>query len=369
MTQLGIDLRIIHYAKTGFHRYAQGLLAALERATTSDLEVLLLRHPEDCGRMPSGSCLREVPVKTPVFDVAEGRRLREELEPLQLDLIHFPFSLFPSRAARRVLLTVHDLTCLRFPQFVQPRYLPFYRDSLLQAANADVIVADSNGIATQLVAAGLPREKIRSCYPKTPFEDGYPGLPAEDSAFVDCALVERLRQRPYILCVGSLEPRKNHGAALAAFMDFRQSTRERSLLVIAGWHGWSMESFLAALKQSPVRDDIWLVRDASDATLRHLLQHCTLFLNLSRYEGFGLPVLEALAQGACVLSTPTPSLVESGFPADGFLDAADTTATASRIAELMADPGARRDLAARSRETVGAFYRACNPNRLIDIYS
>lgn len=369
MTRLGIDLRIIHYAKTGFHRYAQGLLGVLERAAPCDFEVLLLRHPEDCGRMPSGSRLREVAVETPVFGAAEGQRLRAELEPLQLDAIHFPFSLFPCRAARRVILTVHDLTCLRFPQFIEPRYLPFYRDSLLQAARADVVVAPSNGIAAQLATAAIPREKIRTCYPKTPFEDGSASLPAEDSALVDRALLERLQQRPYILCVGSLEPRKNHSAALAAFTDFRQSTRERSLLVFAGWHGWSMESFFAALRQSPAHDEVCVVRDANDATVRQLLRHCALFLNLSFYEGFGFPALEALAQGACVLSTPTPSLVESGFPVDGFLDAEDSTGTARRIAELMTDPGACRDLAARSRETVGAFYRGCTPNRPIDIYS
>jgi hypothetical protein len=70
-----------------------------------------------------------------------------------------------------------------------------------------------------------------------------------------------------------------------------------------------------------------------------------------------------------VLSTPTPSLLESGFPAEGLLDSNDTTAAARRISELMADPGARRNLAVRSRDAVGAFYRACNPNRLIDLYS
>jgi glycosyltransferase involved in cell wall biosynthesis len=369
MTRLGIDLRIIHYAKTGFYRYAQGLIGSLERAATNDREVLLLRHPADCGHAPAGSRLREIAVKTPVFDAAEGPRLREELAPLHLDMIHFPFSLFPCRAARRVILTVHDLTCLQFPDFIEPRYLPFYRDSLLQAARADLVVAPSNGIATQLAAAGLPRESIRSCYPLTPFENGYAIRAADDAALVDRELQDRLRQHPFILCVGSLEPRKNHGAALAAFTHFRQSTRERLLLVFAGWHGWSMESFFEALRRSPLRDDVCLVRDANDATLRELFRRCQLFLNLSLYEGFGLPVLEALEQGACVLSTPTPSLVESGFPAEGLLDGSDTPAAAHRIAELMTDPGARRDLAARSRETVGAFYRSRDPDRLIDVYS
>jgi len=369
MTRLGIDLRIIHYAKTGFYRYAQGLLTALEGAATRDREVLLLRHPEDCGHALPGSHLREVAVKTPVFDAAEGPRLRAELDPLQLDMIHFPFSLFPCRAAPRVILTVHDLTCLRFPHFIEPQYLPFYREALRQAGQADRIVTPSNRVAVELAEAGVPREKIRACYPTTPFEDGYAGRDAQDPKLVDRTLLDRLDRHPYILCVGSLEPRKNHGAALEAFTHFRQSSRERSRLVFAGWHGWSIESFFETLRHSPIGDDVYLVRNANDATLRALFRHCQLFLNLSLYEGFGLPVLEALAQGACVLSTPTPSLLESGFPAEGLVDSNDTTAAARRISELMADPGARRNLAVRSRDAVGAFYRACNPNRLIDLYS
>jgi len=141
MTRLGIDLRIIHYAKTGFYRYAQGLLTALEGAATRDREVLLLRHPEDCGHALPGSHLREVAVKTPCL-TPRRPAIARGAGSLQLDMIHFPLSLFPA-ARPRVILTVHDLTCLRFPHFIEPQYclLP---QSAAQAGQADRIVTPSN---------------------------------------------------------------------------------------------------------------------------------------------------------------------------------------------------------------------------------
>jgi glycosyltransferase involved in cell wall biosynthesis len=363
MQRVGIDLRITYHAQTGFHRYARGIVDSLRRFPQPDLRFVLLRHADD--RAPvAGESVESVALTTPIFCADEGERLRREVLPLGLDIVHFPFSLFPARIAPRVILTVHDLTCARMPQCIEERYLQFYLETLRRGSEADTILAPSDQIAGELVEYGLPAARIRRCYPLTPFEGGA----FYEADTVDEALLDGLSAHPFLLSVGSLEPRKNHLATLAAFTAVRRRTNERVRLVLAGCHGWLAEPFLQALEGHPYRDDVCLARDAGDGTLRRLLRDCRLFLSLSSYEGFGLPVIEALAAGACVLSGPTPSLSESGFPRAGLLDPNDPDAVADRIVELLADAPARTALADASRAAVGAFYRSCDASRLVQVY-
>ncbi len=363
--RIGIDLRITHFAKTGFYRYGQGVLTSLRRFPPEGDRFVLLQHPEDHSFAPLPPNVERVPLSAPLFSADEEHELRREIGALHLDAIHFPFSLLPGRVAERVILTIHDLTCEKFPELIEDRYLATYRHTLRCADAADRIVAISQEVAADLVTAGIDADKIRACHPLTPFESPAP----EPDEPVDKDLVEEVTGSEYILSVGSLEPRKNHLATLAALAELRRHHAAPVRLVLVGSHGWLMGPFLDALDNHPFARDILCVPDANDATVRHLLRHCTLFLNLSRYEGFGLPVLEALAEGACVLSTPTPSLTESSFPTDLTLETAEPQIVAKRAAELLADAASRRDLAALARSVVGAFYRASDPARLSKIYA
>jgi len=152
----------------------------------------------------------------PLFHTDEGDALRRELEPLDLDVIHFPFSLFPGRVAPRVVLTIHDLTCVRFPQFIEPRYLPFflYLDAGASGRRRGPHQRGLRRVRDDLVQSGLPPKKIGLAYPLTPFEDD---TALGHAAAVDQALIDRLDGHPYLLSVGSLEPRKNHEGTLEAF--------------------------------------------------------------------------------------------------------------------------------------------------------
>lgn len=362
--RIALDFRIVKYTRAGFFRYAQALIASLDRFPRRQARFFLLQHEGDdsLASLPAG--MERVSVATPLFSPDEARALGREIEPLRLDAIHFPFSLFPGRLAPRVLLTVHDLTCARVPESIEERYLPFYRRALERATEADRIVAVSRPVAAELVAAGVPAGKVGICHPGTPFDDWMPA----PGGRADAALLASLHGRAYLLCVGSFEPRKNHLAALDVFAEIRRRVREPVQLVLAGHHEWLASPFFDAVARHPHRDDVRLVRDASDATVRALMKGCRLFLNLSTYEGFCLPVLEALAEGACTLSTPVPSLEDSGFPPDGTLETVDAPAVAARVAHLLADAAARESLAHRARAAVGAFYRSRHPARFAELY-
>ncbi len=362
---IALDLRIVQYARTGFHRWARGLLASLEDHPTG-AELHLLRHPDrplDLDRRLPG---REVALDTPLFVPDEALRLADELADRQLEVLHFPFSLFPGRVAPRVTLTLHDLTCLRFPESIEPHYLPYYRGAVERASEADLVVVDSRSVLEEVVAAGIERRRVVCCHPVTPFEALWW---SERAARAPGAhpIEPELRGRPYVLCVGSIEPRKNLLSVLRVFE--RLHGRDAALaLVIVGWHGWGQEPLLRALADSPARSAVHLVGDAEDDVVRRLMRGCEVFLCLSLYEGFGYPVLEALHAGACVVSSPVPSLVEAGFPRDGLVEPLDVDGAAAELGRLLGDQEARADLAARGRAPVARYYAGQDPARLARVY-
>ena len=360
MTRVGVDLRIVHFARTGFHRFGRGLVQALERFPEPDAQYVLLVS-EGAEPLSASPHLRHVYVQTPLFVPDEGDRLARELAPLALDVAHFPFSLFPGRVAPRVTLTVHDTTCLAWPETVEARYRQHYRSAIDRADTADVVITVSRATAEALREAGV-RSPVRVVYQDTPFEQSC-GLTGE----ADVAFFRHLLDAPYLLSVGSLEPRKNQASLLAAFATLRAGRRVR--LVLVGGHGWLSAPFEAALERHPFRQDITVVRQANDATVALLMRHCAVFVHPSRHEGFGLPPLEALAGGACVVSTAVPSLVEAGFPRDGLIDPDDIPALHATLEHLLDDAPARRDLAFTAREVVGRFYRALPRTRLAAEYA
>lgn len=365
MTRVGIDLRIVRFSRTGFRRYAAGLVRALERHTPANTQVMLLLHEQD-QPMTAAPHLHQVRLRTELFGPDEAQGLRTELTPLHLDVVHFPFSLFPGRVAPRVTLTVHDVTCRVRPETIEPAYLPSYANALRDANQADQVMAVSQATARALTHEGVDGSRVAVCYPLTPFEPGYP---THQAGPPELAILGLVAKAPYVLAVGTLEPRKNHNLLLDAFTTLRRSGAPYARLVIAGALGWLMDGLHAQLNDHPFRDDIHVVLDATDGTVRVLMQHCAVFVNASHHEGFSLPPLEALEAGACVLSTPVPSLVEAGVPSHALIDADNPEALADRLARLLADAPARLALAADSQAVVGGFYRSLNPARLAQAYS
>ena len=360
VTRVALDLRIIHFARTGFHRFARGIIHALERFPQDDTQYVLLVH-EDAEPLSACPHLRHVAVQTPLFVPDEGARLADELAPLALDVVHFPFSLFPGRVAPRVTVTVHDTTCLTWPDTMEARYRPYYRSAIEQVAAADAVVAVSHATAESLRTAGVTAD-VRVIYQETPFESSY-----GDGGVADATILQSLLDAPYVLAVGSFEPRKNHASLLAAFTSLRADRRVR--LVLVGGHGWLSEALDAALAQHPFRHDICVLSHADDATVALLMRHCAVFVHTAYHEGFGLTPLEALALGACVVSTPVPSLIEAGFPDDGLIDPTDVQQLHDRLAELMDDATARRNLATHAQDNAGRFYRGLPRARLSKAYA
>ena len=164
-------------------------------------------------------------------------------------------------------------------------------------------------------------------------------------------------QQPFALCVGTLEPRKNHLALLAAW---RRLPADRPLLVVVGGIGWECDAIVAELQRA-VADGIalWLPR-AADGTLWHLLANACVLVYPSLWEGFGLPPLEAMQLGVPVVAHDAAPMQELGDGALCLADANSVDALTAAIARLLGDDALRTRLIAAGRARAATFrWRDC----------
>ncbi len=172
------------------------------------------------------------------------------------------------------------------------------------------------------------------------------------------ALVEPAHEQPlpapgFVLAVGTLEPRKNLPRLVAAYRELDAAVQSRHPLVVVGALGWETGETLDAVRSLGER--AILLGHVSDAELAELYRRCAVFCYPSLAEGFGLPVLEAMAAGAAVLTATNSSLPEVGGDAVEYADARDVASIAAGLRRLLDSPARRAELGARALERAREF--------------
>lgn len=157
----------------------------------------------------------------------------------------------------------------------------------------------------------------------------------------------------FVLSVGTLEPRKNLPRLVAAYRELDEDLRRSHPLVVVGAIGWQTGETLEALRS--LGDDCVMLGRVSDAALAELYRRCAVFCYPSLGEGFGLPVLEAMAAGAAVLTSSTSSLPEVGGEAVAYADPYDVKEISKELASLLRSPERRAQLGALGRERAEEF--------------
>lgn len=335
--RVGFELTGLELDRTGSARYAVALRAALERRPDVDL-VPLAQHGEG-GRLWRGLRreLSYLPFGLP-------RRARS----LDLDLLHCATPLAPLRCPVPLAITLHDALAWEHPEWLTRANAAQQRLLLARALRRAELVLTGSEHSRQRIAerAGLDSGKIVV----TPLGvDTYfsPGTPSEE------ALARLGVRRPYVLCVATLQPRKNLEVALAAFERLAAAETEHSL-VLAGARGWGERQLIARLEASPTSGRVAALGHVDSDDLVELYRGADCFLFPSRYEGFGLPVLEAMACGTPVVCSDRTSLPEVAGGAAILVNPDDPEAMASALGEPLGSEDRRRDLIerglARARE-------------------
>ena len=179
------------------------------------------------------------------------------------------------------------------------------------------------------------------------------GIAPALSGSLDPAEAEELPTAGFVLAVGTLEPRKNLPRLVSAYAQLDRELQERHPLVVVGALGWETGETLDALRSLGTRCE--MLGYVSDAALAELYRRCAVFCYPSLGEGFGLPVLEAMAAGAAVLTSNVSSLPEVGGEAVDYVDPHRTAAIESGLRRILSDEGHRSELALAGRARAAEF--------------
>jgi glycosyltransferase involved in cell wall biosynthesis len=263
------------------------------------------------------------------------------------DLIHGPdFVLPPAVSARRVV-TIHDLAYLRYPQFAQPGIAAFLSSEVPRALRAaNHIIAVSEATASDLVQRlGVSPDRISVIYPGV---DPIFTYPAGEPSLQE---IRRLFQLvgPFILAVGTIEPRKNYAALIRAFAEASRQAGGPRLLVFAGRRGWHCDDVLSAGDRFQVADRIRFLGYVPDEKLAALYQAATALAMPSYHEGFGIPLIEAMASGTPVIASTGGSLPEIAGDAALLVAPEDIDGLKDALLRVSSDTGLRDRLIAGGR--------------------
>ncbi len=380
MTRIGIDYTAAARQRAGIGRYTRELVTALlaletseERArqyvlfaATGGLDAQAWRPTLEPGferqAETRGVRLRTVPL-TDDWLARLWHRLRLPI-PIEtitgaLDLFYSPdFVLPPTRRSTRTLLTVHDLSFLRYPEAFVPSLLRYLERVVPRSvARADLVLADSAHTRSDLISLlGAPPEGVRVLYSGVDarFHPGRAQDPPVQGERERLEVRYDLGAGPYVLSVGTLQPRKNYVRLIRAFSAMPVTPQRPKLqLVIAGGRGWLYRDIFAEAEKHG--DRVRLLGFVDDSDLPALYRNAALLAFPSLYEGFGLPVLEAMACGTPVVCSNASSLPEVAGEAALLVDPLDVDGWGRAIARVLEDADLRRGMVARGLAQAARF--------------
>ena len=270
----------------------------------------------------------------------------------RLDLFHGTNFELPLWNRRRTVLTIHDLSPLRYPELHRPRMARRARVRLPLAARlARAIITPTEAIKCEVcLRLRLKAEKVTAIH-EAPREVFQP-LPLHQTFEIRKHLGI---ENDFLLFVGTLEPRKNLLTLLKAFEQILRHTSWRPQLVVAGGEGWLMDETFSFLKESGINEHLRLAGYLNDEELRALYSSCKAFIYPSLYEGFGLPPLEAMACGAPVVATRISALQETLGDAAILLEPVDVDGLARAIIDILEHEDRRVELSSSGLKQAGQY--------------
>lgn len=346
--RIGIDITSALAQSGGIGRYTRELIDAVVRLGTEfNFTLFSARQPNNFNAdrvfsLTGNVSFKEIPISERwLYRIWYRLRLPISVQNFtgSMDLFHSPDFVLPP-VSRRVptLLTVHDLSFIHFPEA--------YTDNLVSYLNrvvpwsikrASHILADSQATQEDLINHWkIPQDKITVLYS---------GVSKNFKPVTTPKEIRRVRMKyklgdgPYLISVGTVQPRKNYQMLIKAFR--KVADKYKHNLIIVGGMGWMHEPILDEIRLQKLEGRVRFLGFIDDRDLPALYSAATLFAFPSLYEGFGLPILEAMACGVPVIASDASSLPEVAGDAALLLPANDVEAWAHNMLDLLEDMSSR----------------------------
>lgn len=373
MTRIAVDAQTLLEPSAGITYYTQGITKSILKLDRKNFYDLLLWRlfPKKILRMFGNGenfayCYqRFFPYKLFYKFHKWGIDLPLELFFGKHDLYFFPnFVIYPYLKGKSVVV-VHDLTFEKVPQYVAQRNVDFLKKFVpSSAARADQVVAVSEFTKRDLVSTyRVPAEKVTVVYPGVDEKVFYPRSEKEK----DEVRKKYGITKPFVLYLGTLEPRKNVPAVIKAFAGLKN--RKDFQLVLAGKTGWLSEEIFRTVKDLGLGEDVIFTGYVPDEDRPKLLSAAEVFVFPSFFEGFGMPVVEAQACGAPVVTSNTTSLPEAAGAGAGLVAPENIAEIKAAVERILTSEELRAQLKKKGIENARRFRWDNSARRILEIFN
>lgn len=313
------------------------------------------RHPPQLAPLardgfPSVELPFSIRVLYPAWDYLRLPRLPRSLADTHVVHATNHVAVPPVRPGQKLVVTVHDLAFRRFPDLIPTRWRRLYERGLgVAITDADRILVPSISMRDEVAFAGADPARIEV----TPLASSLRLPPPDDVGAVRDGVRDRGIEPPYVLAVGTIEPRKNLPRLVRAYRRLAADGIPHSL-VLVGPAGWGVEELRRELAAGgPGR--VVRASHLSDDELAVAYADADAVAYVSLYEGFGLPVVEGMSMGAPVVASNTSSILEVAGDAALLVDPIDEDAIADALGRVLTDAVLAEELVRKGRERAATY--------------
>ena len=347
---IGIDAKTIgQKQKTGVENYTEQLLRYLAKIDSKN--EYWLYSPKRIPKL--GPNFKNKIVDFPFAWTQVGLSLEFSKSSPAPDLFFSPAHSLPLYCPMRSVVTIHDVAFLDFPKYFTPKDLFRLKMVTRQAVKkADKIIAVSKSTKKDIVKYyQVPAKKVEviySAYDKKLFK------PTKKTEIVRVLKKYKIKE-PYLIYVGTLQKRKNIPRLISAFAYLKKKYQIPHQLVIVGKKGWLYDEIFQKVREGGLRREVIFTGFAKNSDLPGLLSGVDVFVLPSLYEGFGLPILEAMACGTPVVASKVSSLPELVEDNGVLVNPESVSSIAKGIYKIISNPKLKKQLSKKGLEGVKEF--------------